>query len=250
MCFSPSASFGAGIALTVIGVAAIRQAKRPHQLPFALIPLIFAAQQLVEGVLWISLTGVAPEWIGAPATYAFLFFAQVIRPFWVPYSIFRLDGGRAKKGRRKAQNTLTGIGVLVALYLAFCLIFYPVEGKVIGSHISYQQDYPSPLSSYGGLLYLFATILPPFFSNYKGVWSLGVAILLAYLITLFFYESHIVSVWCYFAAMISAMVWGVLRSKGSEEAGRISPYRKKRSSVRRPDRAPREAPPSPRDVFG
>jgi hypothetical protein len=223
MCFSPSASFGAGIALTVIGVATIRLAKRPSQLPFAFIPLIFAAQQIVEGTLWLSLTGAGPEWIRKPATYGFLFFAQVIWPFWVPYSIFLLDKGGAKNWRRKAQSILIGVGVIVSLYLAFCLIFYPVEGRVVGSHISYQQDYPSPLSSYGGLLYLIATILPPFFSSYKWVWTLGVAILLAYIVTLIFYESHIVSVWCYFAALISAMVWGILWNGKSREPGFVSP---------------------------
>ena len=46
MCFSATASFGASIVLTGIGVASLKQVKEPAQYPFASIPLIFGVQQL------------------------------------------------------------------------------------------------------------------------------------------------------------------------------------------------------------
>ena len=55
MCFSAGASFSAGVVLSVIGVATIRIVKHPSQLLFACIPIIFAVQQISEGVLWKTL---------------------------------------------------------------------------------------------------------------------------------------------------------------------------------------------------
>ena len=55
MCFSANASFGAGVVLTIIGVAAIKKVQHPSQILFASIPLLFAVQQISEGILWITL---------------------------------------------------------------------------------------------------------------------------------------------------------------------------------------------------
>ena len=84
MCFSASASFGAGVVLSVIGVASIKKAKSPTQIIFASIPLIFAVQQITEGFLWLSLTHSNFASLKQVTTYIFLFFAQIVWPIWVP----------------------------------------------------------------------------------------------------------------------------------------------------------------------
>jgi hypothetical protein len=60
MCFSASASFIAGTSLSVIGVAAIRRTRARTELPFAMIPLLFGIQQLIEGVIWLTFCQDAP----------------------------------------------------------------------------------------------------------------------------------------------------------------------------------------------
>ena len=55
MCFSASASFVASAALLTGGVATLKQTTNNGQIPFASIPLLFGAQQLMEGFLWLSL---------------------------------------------------------------------------------------------------------------------------------------------------------------------------------------------------
>ncbi len=55
MCFSAEASFAVGGTLLILGVATIRKVIHKKDLPIALIPIIFALQQMVEGLLWISL---------------------------------------------------------------------------------------------------------------------------------------------------------------------------------------------------
>ena len=44
MCFSATASFIAGVPLSVLGVAAVKKAERKAEIPFAMIPLLFGVQ--------------------------------------------------------------------------------------------------------------------------------------------------------------------------------------------------------------
>jgi hypothetical protein len=203
MCFSASASFGAGIVLTVIGVASLKKVQHPSQKFFASIPLIFGFQQISEGFLWLALSNEGFDSLQQVSTHVFLFLAQVVWPVWVPFAFLMLE---EKAERKKSAKLLTGIGGVVSAYLAFCLLSYPVEGKIVGYHISYTQDYPAALALYGGLLYLISTIAPPFLSKIKNMWILGTAIFISYIITQIFYDNSIVSVWCFFAAVISMLV--------------------------------------------
>lgn len=207
MCFSASASFGAGIILSGIGVASLRKVETKSQAAFASIPLIFAIQQITEGFLWLALSNPDFEFLQWPTTYIFLFFAQVVWPFWVPFSILKLEKDQKRK---KIQRILAVIGALVSIYLAYCLMFYNVEAKISDMHISYEQVYPTILSQYGGIFYVIATITPPFFSSIKRMWTLGTAILISYIVTTLFYNDYIVSVWCFFASIISIAVLAIM----------------------------------------
>jgi hypothetical protein len=207
MCFSASASFGAGIILSVIGVASLKKVNNPAQIVFASVPVIFSIQQITEGFLWLALSDPAYAFLQQFTTVTFLFFAQIVWPIWVPLAIFLLE----KEDKRKAfQLLLLGIGTLVSFYLAYCLVMYNVEARIIGYHISYQQDYPQKLGLYGGGLYIAATILPAFLSSVKRTWTLGTAILISYIVTTIFYRDYIVSVWCFFASVISISIFAVL----------------------------------------
>jgi hypothetical protein len=52
MCFSARASFSAGAVLLGLGALTLKSVKRPRELTFAAIPLLFAIQQLSEGVIF------------------------------------------------------------------------------------------------------------------------------------------------------------------------------------------------------
>lgn len=207
MCFSAGASFGTGLVLSAVGAASIKKAQSPSQIAFAGIPLIFAVQQFTEGLVWLSLSNPDYASMQIVATFGFLFFAQVVWPIWVPFSILNLE---PKARRRKSGKILLGIGALVSLYLAYCLWTFHVEAKIIGHHIAYQQDYPSAIGIYCGVLYSIATIVPPFLSRIKWMWVLGAMIFISYIITAVFYTDYIVSVWCFFASIISIMVLAIL----------------------------------------
>ena len=212
MCFSASASFGAGALLSVVGVLTVKKVRKPSQIPLAAIPLIFAIQQITEGFLWLTLTNPDYEILQQFTTYAFLFFAQVVWPVWVPFSILKFETNHK---RRQILRVLTGIGALVSAWLAWCLLAYTVSAEISGHHIAYTQDYPENLSRFGGILYVVATIMPPFLSTVKRMWLVGLLILVSYIMTTIFYENHVVSVWCFFAAIISAVVLLVVHGQGN-----------------------------------
>ncbi|MBN8707467.1 MAG: hypothetical protein J0L62_16465 [Bacteroidetes bacterium] len=218
MCFSASASFGAGTLLSVIGVAAIRKTHHPSQLMFAGITFIFGMQQLSEGMLWLTLPN--PDYVNLHRIFTaiFLFFAQILWPVWVPVAILLLE---KKSTRKTIQKVFAGAGLLTGGYLGYCLLTYPVEARIEGHHISYFLDYPAPLSDLSMILYGLATVVPPFFSHIKRMWMIGVIFILAYVAADFFFEQYVLSVWCFFAAIISAFIYAIMVEISNTEKQRL-----------------------------
>ena len=91
MCFSAAASFAAAGVTSVAGGAALRGVQRRSQLLLAAIPLIFAIHQFAEGVLWLGLTQPQHAAWQRPAMFAFLVFAEVVWPFWVPLAVLAIE---------------------------------------------------------------------------------------------------------------------------------------------------------------
>jgi len=54
MCFSATASFSAGAVLLGLGTLTVKSAHRRRKMVLAAIPLLFAIQQLSEGVIWLT----------------------------------------------------------------------------------------------------------------------------------------------------------------------------------------------------
>ena len=207
MCFSATASFGVGIVLSVIGVASIKKVWHRSQIVFAATPLIFAVQQFAEGILWVTLPDPACASVQHVITHLFLFFAQIVWPIWVPVAVLLLE---QEETRKKMQKALVGVGILVSGYLGSCMLSYHVQAKIIGYHVTYQQDFPAAFRNYIGALYVIVTVAPPFFSHIKKIWLLGLTTFISYIVTTIFYDNYLVSVWCFFASVISASIYVVM----------------------------------------
>lgn len=211
MCFSAEASFIAGGALTVIGILSVRKVKESSQVLFASIPLLFGMQQLAEGFVWLSLTNSdyaeSVPWL----TRVFIFFAQVLWPFWVPLSIMFFE---RENGRTLILGITTGMGFLVSALMLHRMFTENITTIVQEHHITYVFGEPSSLVKSFAILYFIATICSPFFSSYKRMWVLGGSISVSFFVTKIFFEESLVSVWCFFAAVISILVyWIVSRSE-------------------------------------
>jgi hypothetical protein len=208
MCFSATASFSAGVLLTGIGIASIKRITKPSQLIFAAIPLLFAIQQFAEGILWIILSNTA-DYVQLEkfSTAVFIVMAQIIWPVWVPLSIQQLETNR---NARQWLTFFAVLGFIVSLTLAWSFISYEVKAEIDGYHITYIQNYPDFFKGIGSYFYVLVTILPPFLSHFKRMWLLGLMILVSYLVTKIYYDNYLISVWCFFAAIISVQVYYVL----------------------------------------
>lgn len=208
MCFSANASFIAGISLTVAGTLSLRQVKNPAHLFFAAIPLLFGIQQFCEGFLWMSFSDPAFYSWHTPAKYAFLVFAQVIWPTWIPLAFLQLERFPARK--KVMRGFLLG-GIAVSLMLFYRMLFYPLTARVEGCHITYAAPATELIPAIIAILYLGAIVVTPFFSSWKKALLLASVNVLSLSVTLIFFEIYFVSVWCFFAAVQSVIIILIMR---------------------------------------
>lgn len=219
MCFSASASFGAGIVLSLVGVATIRKTKSTSQIAFAIFPFVFAVQQFAEGFLWLSLLN--PEkmgWQSIPI-YIFLICSHILWPVLMPVSMFMLEKNPIRK---KLLWGLLTAGLIVAVYHAYLLLSYEVIARIDQHHIQYiiRQEWAMRILS--NMLYAVAAILPPLISGVKRMWWLGAFLLFSYLASYLYFNHYVISVWCYFATFQCILVYIILNSVNKQEtlAGR------------------------------
>ncbi len=208
MCFSASASFIAGAALTVVGVASVSQVRKPVHLVFAAMPLFFAIQQFCEGFVWLSLSN--PDFVGWHlfAKYSFLIFAQVIWPFFIPLAFLLIE---PDPKRRKIIRYFLFAGIADSLILSYRLFFFPSLAQIDGCHISYEIGAFKAMQIVTGVLYVGAIVIAPFFSSWRSGIALAVVNVVSLVVTQVFYEAYLVSVWCFFAAAQSVIVFFVMR---------------------------------------
>jgi len=218
MCFSPTASFGSAAVLLIIGGVCIKNSETVPKKLLSSIPLMLSLQQGLEGIVWISLLNSEySEWSN-PATYGFLIFAQIVWPFFIPFSIMLME---KEQQRRKILLFLTIIGSVQALIFGYGMLVYSVSSEIVHSHIRYDLDFPPANRWFGGALYIIATGVSPFISSIRKLRLVGVIVLCSYLFTLILYEQNIISVWCYFAALISFVILAVILRTKKERVAKV-----------------------------
>lgn len=201
MCFSATASFSAGTVLVGLGTLTLKSARRPRELPFAAIPLLFAIQQLSEGVIWLSFSYEAPQ-VNAVMTHVYSFFSHVLWPVYIPVAVLLIE----PPGRRgRALLVFVAAGVAVGAYLLYIMVAYPVVSRPTGQHIEYVSPHFFALAAM--TLYLTSTTLSPLLSTHRILKVFGVLALASFAAAYFFYATWFISVWCFFAALLSAVVY-------------------------------------------
>lgn len=201
MCFAASASFVAGTALLAVGAVTVRKASTRAEVPFAAIPLLFGIQQLVEGALWVVLVADAAR-AGTVLTQVYSLFSHVLWPAYVPAETLLLE---PVAWRRKMLSGLFVLGTVTALYLLYTLVRFPIIADAAGGHIRYLAVHlyvPWVMAAY-----LAATTVSLCLSSHRAVVGFGVLAFTAALAAYAAYAVWFISVWCFFAALLSAVVW-------------------------------------------
>jgi len=201
MCFSATASFAAGGLLLVPGTMALRAARHARQVPFAAVPLLFAVQQLSEGVIWWTFSHDAPL-LNSVMTHVYSFFSHVLWPVYIPVAVLFMEPAG---WRRSALLAFVAIGAGVGAYLMYVLVAFPVVSQPIGKHIEYVS--PHFFAALTMTLYLMATTASLLLSTHTRVRIFGALSLLAFAAAYLFYARWFISVWCFFAALLSLLVY-------------------------------------------
>ena len=200
MCFSAAASFTAGIALLAIGAVTTRRVRRKLELPYALIPVLFGLQQLIEGALWLTFPVEAPI-LNTVLTHVYSLFSHVLWPVYVPVAVLLLE---TTPWRRKVLIAIAAAGAAVGGYLLYYLIRLPIVAQVTGAHIAYVSPHFYAFAVMG--LYLLGTCVSSLFSSHRSVRWFGLASFLSFVAAYAFYAAWFISVWCFFAAVLSVIV--------------------------------------------
>jgi len=205
MCFSPTASFIAGGALSVAGVYTLKHAEKDAQIPFAAIPLLFGLQQIVEGFVWVTFD---KPYFHTAVTYAYVMFSHVLWPAFLPFAVWRLEPDARRK---KWLAPFVFVGCVISATLFAYVLQGPVESMVVGRCIAYSV--PLPDVPFGLWAYVLATCGACFASSRKYVRVFGFTLFGSLGIAYWSYREAFYSVWCFFAAILSLIVFVHLRQK-------------------------------------
>lgn len=182
---------GTGLA----GAAAISAASERREIPLASIPLIFAAQQTIEGLLWLALGREGPSpWV-LPLANAFMFSALVVWPVWASLAAMLVERNRVRR-----------IAMVVILVLAVPLAIRGLSGMwaqsygacVVQNSISYGNGLPYLPRQFAG--YVLCACFPFLLSSHRALRIFGAIVLAGLIIAASAYTFAYVSVWCFFAA--------------------------------------------------
>jgi len=212
MCFSAVASLAGAAVISAIGIATVREAHKTSHKLFATIPLFFAFQQVAEGVVWLSLKE-GNQSLQMAGTYIFLLMALVIWPMMMPMAILKMEEN-AKK--RKLMKFIFGAGLILSLYYAACLVNLNVYPRINQFHIQYINDFPVIPGHIAFGIYGLVTVAPLFISSVRRVSAFGILIIISFVVTGILYKETLTSVWCFFAALISSVIYYIIRESQEE----------------------------------
>jgi hypothetical protein len=146
--------------------------------------------------------------------FGFLFFAILLWPAWVPLSVWRIE---KETVRRRVFAAATLVGLLFGSLLYFPLLLEPTRvSSVISGH---SIAYPAAMITdpyiprvFCCAFYTALTTLPFIISSCKRIRLLGIIVFIAAVIGYRFYSHAFISVWCFFAALLSLYIFFVIRN--------------------------------------
>jgi hypothetical protein len=215
ICFSAAASFTAAGLLLPIGVQAVRRSRAEscaEMRPLAWLPLGFALQQGLEGLIWTVLpSGPTSPWL-VPLSVAYLFIAYALWPAWIPWSALVLAQQHVGRGRLLALRLLLGLGALLGLTLWLPVLAHPLRAvpSVLSGSLHYgAMDllHGTPLAGLGPALYLLLITSPLLMVPSRPVRLFALSLGVSALISQIWWQHTFSSVWCFFSALLS---WQIL----------------------------------------
>ncbi|MFZ1025665.1 MAG: DUF6629 family protein, partial [Limnoraphis robusta] len=129
-----------------------------------------------------------------------------------PMAIYCLEKPSIK---RKFILTIAGLGFLFGSYLFGFSIIHGVDPQVFSGHILYDLQF-LPFYEFIKYFYLFIIVTPFFLSSQNWLRYFGLIISISFLLAQAFYFITFVSVWCFFAGILSGSLYFRFRYYYSE----------------------------------
>jgi hypothetical protein len=202
MCFSAIVSFGAAAALSLVGTLTIGKATSSREILLAAFPGLFAIQQTCEGLVWLSQDNSNLSGLDPIGTYGFLLFATLLWLILSPLSIYSLE---RDVNRCRVLLGLTVCGLLLGIYLFGWSIYFGVDPQTFSGNLFYDLRF---IPGYEVCKYLYLAIicLPFAIARSSALNLFGGAIVLSFVAAQLFFQMTLVSVWCFFAAILSGFL--------------------------------------------
>lgn len=208
MCFSATASFAIGAPLIPAGMFCLWSAalKKPGYLGLAAVPLVVGLQQISEGFVWHAIehgdTAQMHLW-----SLVFLFFALAFWPTWFPILATMMEPEPIRRSIFAAMSVICLVWFWI-LYFPLVTGAVAFEARVTHHSIDYAVD-ALPVHSYvpkGVLrvLYFLSVALPMVLGSANFGRIPGLVLGASALVTALLFEYAFISVWCFFAAVLSA----------------------------------------------
>lgn len=211
MCFSAAGSLAVSAVLASIGAVSLVHNKAPSHRAFAAVPLLFAAQQATEGVVWLTMDQSPEGLLNHIATVTFLGFALVVWPLWFPWSLRMIE---TEQSRRRWLAVLLGLGVVVAGYATWILATFAPTASIHGHSLQYGLSAPHTMyATFYVLMYLLPVAGPFFVSREPLSRTTGAVLVASMLATVIIQRNALTSVWCFFAAILSGLMYFAIRTK-------------------------------------
>lgn len=204
MCFSTEASFTAAIVLGATGGATLKNCSSRSQFFLAAIPLLFALQQLSEGFVWLHISyHFGSQELFAAAQRGFLTFAFFIWPIWIPLSLAVIE-------QIPWRRVLLFINLAGGIVLSSLNLYYALQQDISVQVVYHSLQYIGHVPQQT-ILYPLIVLLPCFLSSLKYVRGFGIFAAIGLMIANYFYSQTFVSVWCFFAAIMSISIYKILK---------------------------------------
>jgi hypothetical protein len=202
MCFSATANFAGSAVLGAVGIATLTKVKHRREAMFAAMPLLFAAHQFIEGLVWLGVDNMLPAYVAHDAGAAFVLYAQGLLPFLLPLSVYLIEPTEHRR-RRMLWFVLLGGGLM--LYILWGLTAYPLQVSARAHSIVYFNSITTTKAV--AALYIIATCGALLFSGFRDLVVLGVANIIGLVMVMLVMSYAFTSIWCAYAAVISALIY-------------------------------------------
>ncbi|MGA9665527.1 MAG: DUF6629 family protein [Gallionella sp.] len=215
MCFSATVSYSAAAVLAGTGAYAVQQARRLPRafMMWALVPVLFGLQQACEGGVWQELDA-GDGSTAVRFALGFHFFSHFLWLWWLPLSSYLVEPGKI---RRRVIGGCAMFGAFAGTLVYSVMLFHPgwmsvaVRKNSIAYDFSFPYRSPIHLPITPAALYALTIMVPLLFSSCRLIRIFGVLAVLSSVLASEAFGYAYVSVWCFFAAVLSLYLVYMIR---------------------------------------